>query len=263
MAVLKPLLLASVFALFACAQQVEPPSAIAPDYAKALEQWQIIGEGTDFLTVMVPVAPADRAWSLIGSIADESGRSLNHVTALSWRQVETPPGHTWLSFVLYAPATLPSSLRTSHTIQLTFKPNEDSDSKDVSHSINYRKVWGERPAKVYDAPIPPPQIPGVIQLSDYTFKGLADIHAARGPSVSGEIIGENGRWNRFQLLEPKVLNKPNLSIEERGLVVEQGWLELSTGRSYPMQAGLAPTPPYITGWWDGKGAFHPEGEIVR
>lgn len=257
MAVLKPLVLACVCALFACAQQVEPPSA------KALEQWQIIGEGTDFLTVMVPVAPGDEAWSLTGSVADESGRALTHVTALSWRQDETPPGHTWLSFVLYAPAMLPSTLRTSHVIQLTFKSNGDGGGEDVSHMVNYRKVWGERPATVFDAPIPPPRIPGVIQLSDYTFKGSADSHAARGPLVSGEIIGTDGRWNRFRLAEPKVFNKLDPSIEERGLVVEQGWLELATGRSYPMQAGRAPTTPYIAGWWDGKGAFHPEGEVVQ
>ena len=257
MAVLKALVLACVCALFACAQPAEPPSA------KALERWQIIGEGTDFLTVMVPVAPGDGAWSLTGAIADESGRPLTHVTALSWRQDETPPGHTWLSFVLYAPAMLPSALRTSHLIELTFEFSGEGGDEDISHIVEYRKVWGERPATVYDAPVPPSRIPGVMQLSDYTFKAADASHAARGPLVSGEIIGTDGGWNRFRLLEPTVLNKRNLSVEERGLVVEQGWLELATGRSYPMQAGRAPIAPYIAGWWDGKGVFHPEGEVVQ
>ena len=42
------------------------------------------------------------------------------------------------------------------------------------------------------------------------------------------------------------------------LPTSQGWLELSTGRTHQMMEAIAPEKPYVNGWWDGKGYFHPQ-----
>jgi hypothetical protein len=44
---------------------------------------------------------------------------------------------------------------------------------------------------------------------------------------------------------------------ENLLSVDQGWLELATGRAHSMKEAIASKSPYVEGWWDAKGYFHP------
>jgi len=76
--------LAVAWAAVACSQTPDSSAPAAADLETALQAWQIIGEGSDFITVMVPIAPAladDIA--VTGSVLDAAGQIQEPVTALS------------------------------------------------------------------------------------------------------------------------------------------------------------------------------------
>ncbi|GAJ19175.1 unnamed protein product [marine sediment metagenome] len=92
-------------------------------------------------------------------------------------------------------------------------------------------------------------------LKDYTFLARGDYRKPKGYFVEGKAAGNKGQWTHFITLS-NVLGEESES--ENIISIDQGWLELSTGRTHSMVEAVAPTPPYVKGWWDGKGYFHPK-----
>jgi hypothetical protein len=229
----------------------------------SLKQWQIIGEGSDFLTVMIQVPPAQAAQlELNGVVLDDQGFPLRHISAIAWASDQTPIGHKWLSFVVYAPSRLPEVLRMSSAVELTLHgaPGQDT-AVELVDRFAYRKNWGASvQPEIFDGPVPPEKIAGVVQLQDYTFIGPNHGRSVQGPVVAGYISGREGRWPMFVPTSNAI---EGVALSSVGLIHERGWLELTQGETHADQEARAPSSPYVSGWWDGKGLFHPEGALVR
>ncbi len=229
---------------------------------KALEHWQVIGEGTDFITVLV-TAPVDltKRWSLKGRVLDAQGRSPGNITALAWGAEESPHGHLWLSFMLFTPPVSHDALRTSNKIELRFERRAgEVDRRPVIHVLNYVKAWGEQPHRIYDKPAPPDEIPGFLQLQDFTFFAADDVQIAQKPTLAGVISGSDGQWTEFKPTDTRFSQRDKPA---NGLAFEHGWLELSSGRTFSEQESQKPSGPHLRGWWDGKGIFHPQGQLMH
>ena len=127
---------------------------------------------------------------------------------------------------------------------------------ELEQVVNISKIWNSgSTAKIFDLPVPPDHIPGFLLLDDYRFLAEGDLRKPRGYYVKGTIRGGDGRWTHF-LASSDILGETDSAFKDT-LPVGRGWLELKTGSSHSMKDAVSPTAPYVKGWWDGKGYFHP------
>jgi hypothetical protein len=226
----------------------------------SFQGWQIIGEGTDFLTVKIDAPegmPEGAAMS--GLILDKDKMPLQKVSGYSFKPELEGKNHLWFYFFLYSPREIPSHLRQSEFIKLICSKN---GGVLVDAELKYSKLWGAKPGetKIFDAPVPPDRIKGFLLLKDYTFLAEGDFRKPDGYYVEGEITGEKGRWQSFHAVSEIKGTEPPVELK---MPSSRGWLELQTGRTHAMQEAVSPAQPYVEGWWDGKGYFHPDAFEVH
>jgi hypothetical protein len=219
-----------------------------------LGSWQVIGEGDGFLTVKVDL-PREmaRGAEIAALVLDHGGAPLRHVTGYAFRPELPARDHLWFFFCLYSPREIPEQMRRSAFLRFSFT---DRAGAKVEKSVAYDKSWhsGEE-AKIHDLPAPPDEIEGLLVLKDYAFLARGDPRKPDGYYVEGKIGGENGRWTHLQVTSDikGKQGEPEIRIESN-----RGWIELSSGATHGMQEAVAPASPYVKGWWDGKGYFHPD-----
>jgi hypothetical protein len=224
------------------------------ELTEAFEEYEIIGEGTHFLTVKIDLSQTlPSSFQVYGVVLDEDGYPLAKVSGYTHDPRLKGKNHLWFYFFIYAPGEWPRFLSESGHIQFIVARDDDVMVRKV---VAYRKSWGgEDEAKIFDLPSPPDEIPGYMILKDYTFLAKNDYRKPQGYYVEGKIAGKDGEWTRF-IAQSDIRGQeeePEIKIE-----VDRGWLELTTGKSHSMPEAIAPSPPYIKGWWDGKGYFHPQ-----
>lgn len=251
-----------LFLLFMCchfeiAEILHPSSQDEARLAEAFDKFEVIGEGSDFLTVKIdlplPVSTSFVA-QVYGLIVDKDNYPLRKVSGYAHNPELKGKNHLWFYFFLFAPGEWPSHLRKSDSIKFIVQKNRKTL---LERSVKYPKLWenkGEAKTKIYDPPSPPDQIKGYLILKDYTFLAQGDFRKPEGFYVEGKIMGKDGRWTHFVTLSDIKGHEPDT---EYILPVAQGWLELETGKTHAMQEAISPRPPYVEGWWDGKGYFHP------
>jgi hypothetical protein len=225
--------------------------------AKALERMEIIGEGTNFLTAKIDLPQAlSSEFKISAVILDEDGYPMSKLSGYTHNPQLEGRNHLWFYFFMYAPGPMPQSWGKSGYVEFNVSRKEGTVLEKV---VEHRKNWGAEDVKIFDLPSPPDEIPGYLILKDYTFLAREDYRKPEGYYVEGKIVGQNGEWNHFVPLSDVQgqEEEPEIKIE-----TDRGWLELSTGRSHSMPEAVAPIPPYVNGWWDGKGHFHPEPAIV-
>jgi hypothetical protein len=215
---------------------------------------QIIGEGTDFMTVKCDIdrSLADR-FNLYALVLDENRHPLRKVSGYTLDPEIKDKDHLWFFFFLYDPAkSRPSSLKSRY-IRFTVVKQQKVEMK---HVVKISKTWGSRgKAKIFDLPSPPDHIPGFLLLKDYRFLAEGDFRSPQGYYVRGTVNGRKGRWTHFTAASG-ILGDED-SFVKNILPVDIGWLELKTGSSHSMKDAVSPAAPYVKGWWDGKGNFHP------
>jgi hypothetical protein len=249
-----------IFSLFICCQPKkaakEPGSEFDIRSVRASFQgWQVIGEGADFLTVKIDrpeKMPED--FEMAGLILDKDRTPLRKVSGYSFKPRLEGRNHLWFYFFLYSPREIPSRLRQSEYIKLICSRR---GGVLADAELKYPKLWGAGPGetRIADLPAPPDRIRGFLVLKDYTFLAGGDSRKPDGYYVEGDIIGEKGRWERFHADSDIQGTEPAAEFK---LPSGQGWLELETGRTHAMQEAVSPARPYVEGWWDGDGYFHPD-----
>ncbi len=226
--------------------------------SEAFDTWQVIGEGTEFLTIKIDLPQKlSTQIKLYALILDEGGYPLRKVSGYAYDPQLEGRNHFWFYFFLYDSGPRSSLSNESRYIKFIVLEKDDVMTEKV---VEYKKTWGaKKKAEIFDLPAPADEIEGYIILKDYTFLARGDFREPDGYHVVGKIVGGDGHWSHFiaqsgikgEEEEPEVI-----------LPVDRGWLELSTGKTHSMPEAVAPSPPYVTGWWDGKGYFHPEPLIV-
>jgi hypothetical protein len=225
--------------------------------AKALERMEIIGEGTNFLTAKIDLPQAlSSEFKISAVILDEDGHPMSKLSGYTHNPQLEGRNHLWFYFFMYAPGPMPQSWGKSEYVEFNISRKEGTVLEKV---VEHRKNWGAEDVKIFDLPSPPDEIPGYLILKDYTFLAREDYRKPEGYYVEGKVVGQNGEWTHFVPMSDVQgqEEEPEIKIE-----TDRGWLELSTGRSHSMPEAVAPIPPYVNGWWDGKGHFHPEPAIV-
>lgn len=222
--------------------------------AEVFERCEIIGEGTNFLTIKIDLTQTlSPGFKINALILDEDGYPMSKVSGYTHDPQLEGRNHLWFYFFLYAPGKRPAFLSKSGFIRFIVAQEDGTVlEKDVEH----RKTWGsEEKARIFDLPSPPDEIPGYLVLKDYTFLARDDYRKPEGYYVEGKIIGKDGEWTHFMALSgiQGQEEEPEIKLE-----TDRGWLELTTGKSHSMPEAIAPAPPYVQGWWDGKGYFHPD-----
>ena len=246
-----------LFMVSACHKKPQETVSQVFDQAQILESfagYEIIGEGSDFLTLKIDLPSPLPAGSKIYALAmDQAGSPLRKISGFSYDPKLEGRNHYWFFLFLYSPLPWPEHLGKSSYIKFVYLEN---GLKKAEKLIEHLKTWGEgdRPT-IYDLPAPPDTIPGFIILKDYTFLAVGDFRQPDGYYVEGVISGKEGRWYSF---EAKSEIKGSESEPEFRLPSDRGWLELKSGRTHGMQEAVAPQVPYVNGWWDGKGYFHPD-----
>ena len=221
--------------------------------AESFEKFEMIGEGTHFLTVKIDLPETfSPDFQLYGVVLDEDGYPLPKVSGYTHDPQLEGKNHLWFYFFLYAPGEWPAHLNQSGHIRFVVAKGDNVLMEKV---VEHRKSWGGKEVKIFDRPSPPDEIPGYIVLKDYTFLAREDHRKPQGYYVEGKIVGQDGAWTHFVTLSDVLGHEDEPEIR---LEVDRGWLELSTGRSHSMPEAIAPAPPYVNGWWDGKGFFHPQ-----
>ncbi len=220
----------------------------------AFKKFQIIGEGTDFLTVKCDIDSSllDR-FSLYALVLDQDNQPLRKVSGYTHNPRLKGKNHLWFYFFLYDPSKAFHSSTKSHYIKFVVIKK---DKIEMEHIVMSPKTWGSKDkVKIFDLPSAPDQIPGYLILKDYTFLAKGDIRKPGGYYVAGKVIGHQGRWTHF-IVTSDIIGQDDLLLEYI-LPVDEGWLELATGSTHSMKEAVSPAEPYINGWWDGKGYFHP------
>jgi hypothetical protein len=161
--------------------------------------------------------------------------------------------HVWFYFFFYSPGSLsPLPLDTKFIKFFVVK----DETIELEINVKYSKSWGSMyESRTYDLPAPPAEISGHLLLKDYTFLAENDFRKPDGYHIKGRIMEKEGQWLQFVPLSNILGFEPKSQI---WLAVDQGWLELSNGRSHSMKEAVSPLEPYVKGWWDGKGYFHPD-----
>jgi len=223
-------------------------------FTSAFKTFQIIGEGTDYLTVKCDVARSlsDR-FNLYALVLDQNMHPLQKVSGYTFDPGIKDKNHLWFFFFFYEPGKIfHSSIKSQY---ITFSVVK-KQKIEMEYVVRSSKTWGSRDkARIFDLPSPPDQIPGYLQLKDYRFLAEGDIRKPQGYYVKGAVSGRQGRWTHFAATSD-ILGEENSAIKNI-LPVDIGWLELETGSSHSMKDAVSPTAPYVKGWWDGKGYFHP------
>jgi hypothetical protein len=161
--------------------------------------------------------------------------------------------HLWFLFFLYEPGKIFHSSIKSQYIKFSVVKKQKIE---MEHVVRSSKTWGSKDkARIFDLPSPPDQIPGYLLLKDYRFLAEGDIRKPDGYYVKGAVNGRKGRWTHFAVASD-ILGEEDSAIKNI-LPVDLGWLELETGSSHSMKDAVSPAAPYVKGWWDGKGYFHP------
>jgi hypothetical protein len=248
-----------VFLLFICCyprktEEVILPSIDENQMIKTFDQWQAIGEGTDFLTAKIDLAQTlSPEYRIHALILDKDKYPLRKVSGYTFNPQLKGRNHLWFYFFLYIPERRFQFSNESEYLKfIVVRQNHIVMEKEIEH----QKTWGNKEkAKIFDFPSPPDQIAGYLVLSDYTFLAKGDFRKPEGYYVEGKIEGSDGQWTHFVALSDI---KGKEDEPEYILPADQGWLELATGRTHSMQEAISPSPPYVKGWWDGKGYFHPK-----
>jgi hypothetical protein len=248
-----------VFLLFLCChprktEEVILPSLDENQMIKAFDQWQAIGEGTDFLTAKIDLAQTlSPEFQIHALILDKDKYPLRKVSGYTYNPQLKGRNHLWFYFFLYIPERRFQFSNESEYLKfIVVRENHIVMEKEIEH----QKTWGNKEkAKIFDLPSPPDQITGYLVLNDYTFLAKGDFRKPEGYYVEGKIEGPDGQWTHFVALSDI---KGKEAEPEYILPADQGWLELTTGRTHSMQEAISPTPPYVNGWWEGKGYFHPK-----
>lgn len=239
-------------------EEIKPQVLDVSKLGEAFDTWQIIGEGTEFLTVKIDLpqelSPEVQLYALV---LDEEGYPLRKVSGFTYNPQLEGRNHLWFYFLLYEPGPRSSLYNESKYIKFIYVEEDDVMTEK---EVEYKKTWGaEEKAEIFDLPAPPDEIDGYITLKDYAFLAKDDFREPDGYYVEGKIVGSDGRWSHF-------IAQSGIKGEEEQLEVilpvDRGWLELATGQTHSMPEAVAPSPPYVTGWWDGKGYFHPDPLIV-
>jgi hypothetical protein len=241
-----------------CSSKTKEAETLSPadqeQLAEAFKGPEIIGEGTNFLTVKIDLPqtlpPGHKIYALV---LDEDGYPMSKVSGYTHDPQLEGRNHLWFYFFLYSPGQLPSFSSKSEFIKFIVVEEE---STVFEMGWEHRKTWGsEEKTKIYDLPSPPDEIPGFLVLKDYTFFTRDDYRKPEGYYVEGKIVGKDGEWAHFVALSDiqGQEEEPEIRLE-----TDRGWLELRTGKSHSMPEAVSPIPPYVQGWWDGKGYFHPD-----
>lgn len=234
-------------------REVAPASFDENQMVQALEGLEIIGEGTNFLTAKIDLPQAlSSEFKISAVILDEEGYPMPKLSGYTHNPQLEGRNHLWFYFFMYAPGPLPQSWGKSGYVEFTVTRNQ---STVLVKGVEHRKTWGAEDVRIFDLPSPPDEIPGYLILKDYTFLAQEDSRKPEGYYVEGKVAGRNGEWTHFVALSDihGQEDEPEIKLE-----TDRGWLELSTGKSHSMPEAVAPIPPYVKGWWDGKGYFHPE-----
>jgi hypothetical protein len=221
---------------------------------QAFDKFQIIGEGTDFLTIKCDIPQTlTSAFRIYALLLDKDGYPLRKISGYTYNPKLKQRNHIWFYFFLYAPReAFPMPFESEHIKFIMVK----GEKIELRYSVKNHKTWdAKKKAKIFDLPSPPDQIPGFLILKDYTFWAKEDFRKPRGYYVEGGITGRQGRWTHFIPLS-NILGKEESALENI-LAADQGWLELTNGSTHSLQEAVSPVKPYIEGWWDGKGYFHP------
>ena len=164
--------------------------------SEAFRKYQIIGEGTNFLTIQCdlpqPQSPGYRVHALI---LDEDGYPLNKVTGYTYHPGPKRTDRLWFYFFLYDPRQTPPFPRRSSYVQFVVGRDETVELKTV---VKLSKTWGSTSGpRIFDLPKPPDEISGFLVVKDYTFLARGDPRKPRGCSVEGKAVGSGGRWTHF------------------------------------------------------------------
>lgn len=234
-------------------QKTAPASFDESQMIQALEGVEIIGEGTHFLTAKVDLPQTlSSEFNISAVILDKDGFPVSKLSGYTHDPQLEGRNHLWFYFFMYAPGPMPQSWGESGYIEFTVSRNGETV---LEKGVEHRKTWGGGEVRIFDLPSPPDEIPGYLVLKDYTFLAREDRRKPRGYYVEGKIIGRNGEWTHFIALSDVQGQEEEPEIK---LETDRGWLELSTGKSHSMPEAVSPIPPYVNGWWDGKGFFHPD-----
>ena len=255
-----------VFLLFRSCQSKKTGEVVLPSIDKnqmsiAFEKFQVIGEGRNFLTVMINLPQTlPPGYQIYALILDEQEHPLIKVSGYTYDPQLEGRNHIWFYFFLYAPGNyihvLPlDSVLGKHASKYIKFMVAKGNNVVMEKVVKYHEFWGdEKSSLIADLPSPPDQIPGYLVLSDYTFLAKGDFRKPGGYYVEGKIEGSNGQWTHFVTLSEIQGEK---HVPEYIISADQGWLELRTGKTHSMKEAISPRPPYVEGWWDGKGYFHP------
>lgn len=235
---------------------------------KVLEGAGEIGYGRNFLTLMVdlPQRLPDE-YKIFALALDRDRMPIRKISGFTYDPELKGKNHLWFYFFLFLPGGGRHELRSV----------TNSDNLDPNHFFgDYVKFilvkggetimekvvrrydeWGsEKVPLIIDVPLPPAEIPGYLELKDYTFFAKGDYRKPEGYFVEGKVVGSNnGAWLYFYPASDIQGQEPEPEVK---LPSSQGWLELTNGRTHQMMEAVAPVKPYVNGWWDGKGYFHPE-----
>jgi len=230
------------------------PPAPAGGRASARKEYQVLGQGPDFLTLAVTAPidpPADWRWFILA--LDETSRPLDKITGFS-APAPGPGGRILFHLVLFAPRPWwQAEPLQSAAIQFVVR---SGDAPVFQQILPYQKAWGgtDNPMAA-PAYVPPPVLEGSLMIRDYTFRAKGDLRAPAGFHFLGRISGAAGHWTQFEPQSGLLGEEP---VPEGSQAVRRGWLELRTGQAHAMQEAVSPQPPYLEGWWDAEGHFHPD-----
>ena len=132
-------------------------------FIRAVKTFQIIGEGTDFLTVKCDVVRSlsDR-FDLHALVLDQNRHPLRAVSGYTFDPKLKDKNHLWFFFFLYEPRKIFHSSITSQYIKFFVVKKERIEMEQVVRSS---KTWGAKDStKIFDLPSPPDQIPGVLNV---------------------------------------------------------------------------------------------------
>jgi hypothetical protein len=224
----------------------------------AFRSFKVEGVGPDFLTVRIDTPGKNFGEAedrFFVQILDPAEEPLRHVTGFVVKSEQEGKPCLLAYSVLFDPREDPGREIRSEFIQLIWGKGK---LVQLRLRLPLKKVWGEAEGEetAIRPPLPPDRISGSLALGDYTFLAAGDIRATEGFYVEGAIVGNGGRWTRFDPSSDNILG--NEQPPQQVLQITRGWLELETGKTHAMQEAISPSPPYINGWWDRDGHFYPE-----
>lgn len=248
--------------------QTAPPPVDLEQLNKALEKAGEIGYGRNFLTLMVDLPQRlPVGYELFAVPLDRDRMPIRKISGFTYDPELKGKNHLWFYFFLFSPGRLRHELRPP-TASNDPNPNHyigdyvkfilvKGDETIMEKVVRRYDEWGsDTTPLIVDVPLPPVEIPGYLELKDYTFFAKGDYRKPEGYYVEGKIQGNNnGAWLYFYPTSDIQGQEPEPEVK---LPTAKGWLELTNGRTHQMMEGVAPAKPYVNGWWDGKGYFHPE-----